>query len=148
MESDRCAIQHDPTNSVVIVSWYEREPGSIVSVMNPASTMATTARIAVTVREYTAGAFNDTVQERPEPQPMSVHIRKMIAMIPPMAKCSVSWYPRCMVRASTVVGDAAAATNMPAWIHWHLLSLLTKNRRWLLSVNERQTPTTYFMGVL
>jgi hypothetical protein len=112
MESDRCAIQHDPTNSVIIVSWYERETGSIVSVMNPASTMAKTARIAVTVREYTAGAFNDTVQERPEPQPMSVHIRKMIAMIPPMAKCSASWYSRCTVRASTAAGDAAAATNM------------------------------------
>ena len=75
---------------MIIVSWYERETGSIVSVMNPASTMTMTARSAVTVREYMAGAFNDTVQERPEPQPMSVHIRKMIVMIPPIVKRSAS----------------------------------------------------------
>jgi hypothetical protein len=90
MERDRCPIQHDPTNSVTMVSWYEREPGSIVSVMNPASTMTMTARSAVIVREYMAGASNDTVQEWPEPQPMSVHIRKMIVMMPPMVKCSAS----------------------------------------------------------
>ena len=112
MESVRCAIQHDPITRVAIASWYEREPGSIASVMNPASTMATTARSAVIVREYMAGAFNVTVQERPEPQPMSVHIRKMVARIPPMAKCSASWDSRCMVRASTAAGDAAATTNM------------------------------------
>jgi hypothetical protein len=112
MESVRCAIQHEPITSVAIVSWYERESGSIASVMNPSSTMATTARSAVIVREYMAGASNVTVQERPEPQPMSAHIRKIIAMIPPMAKCSASWDSRCTVRASTAAGDAAAATNM------------------------------------
>jgi hypothetical protein len=66
--------------------------------------MATTARSAVNVREDTLVAVNVTVHERPEPQPMSVHIRKMVAMIPPMAKCSASWDSRCMVRASTAAG--------------------------------------------
>ena len=112
MEIVRCAIQHDPITRVAIASWYERELGSIASVMNPASTMATTARSAVIVREYMVGAFNVTVQERPEPQPMSVHIRKIVARIPPMAKCSAPWDSRCMARASTAAVDAAVTTNM------------------------------------
>ena len=108
----RCAIQHDPITRVAIASWYERELGSIASVMNPASTMATTARSAVIVREDMVGAVNVTVHGRPKPQPISVHMRKMAARIAPIAKCPVAWGSRCMVRASTAVGEAAATTNM------------------------------------
>jgi hypothetical protein len=112
MEIVRCAIQHEPITRVAIASWYERELGSIASVMNPASIMATIARSAVIVREYMVGAFNVIVQERPELQPMSAHIRKIIVRIPPMAKCSAPWDSGCTARALTAAGDAAATTNM------------------------------------
>jgi hypothetical protein len=74
--------------------------------------MATTARSAVIRREDMLEAVNVTVHGRPEPQPISAHIRKMVARIAPIAKCPAAWDSRCMVRASTAVGEAAATTNM------------------------------------
>ena len=80
--------------------------------MNPASTMVTAASSAVIVMEDMPVAVRVTVHSRPEPQPISVHIRKIVARIALMEKYSVSWDAGCMVRASTAAGMATATANM------------------------------------
>ena len=112
MESVRCVSHDAPITRVATASWHERDSGSISSAMNPDSTMVTTASSAVIVMKDMLVAVKVTVHGRPEPQPISVHIGKMVARIAPIAKCPASWDAGCMVRASTAAGEAAATTNM------------------------------------
>ena len=74
--------------------------------------MVTTASSAVIVIDDMLVAVKLTVHGRPEPQPMSAHMRKMVARIAPMAKCSATCDAGFTVRASTAVGIAAATANM------------------------------------